>query len=97
MPRTRSTFTKRQKEQTRQQKQRDKAALRTQRKLDKQADPGSERPPKNSERTLKPRRPCLGSHRPAPLKRMISDRAVPQQNPKLGLLVEVLNPRPRGQ
>ncbi|MGA8300463.1 MAG: hypothetical protein WB817_13350 [Terriglobales bacterium] len=42
MPRTRSTFTKRQKEQTRQQKQRDKAALRTQRKLDKQADPGSE-------------------------------------------------------
>ncbi|MGB9196009.1 MAG: hypothetical protein WCB53_03690 [Terriglobales bacterium] len=42
MPRTRSTFTKRQKEQTRQQKQRDKAALRTQRKLDKQADPSSE-------------------------------------------------------
>jgi hypothetical protein len=41
MPRTRTTFTKRQKEQTRQQKQREKAERRTQRKLDKQADPGS--------------------------------------------------------
>jgi hypothetical protein len=35
MPRGRSTFTKRQKEQTRQQKQRDKAERRTQRKQDK--------------------------------------------------------------
>ncbi len=35
MPRGRSTFTKRQKEQTRQQKQRDKAERRVQRKEDK--------------------------------------------------------------
>jgi hypothetical protein len=35
MPRGRSTFTKRQKEQTRQQKQRDKAERRAQRKQDK--------------------------------------------------------------
>jgi len=35
MPRGRSTFTKRQKEQTRQQKQRDKAERRVQRKQDK--------------------------------------------------------------
>jgi len=35
MPRGRSTFTKRQKEQTRQQKQRDKAERREQRKQDK--------------------------------------------------------------
>lgn len=35
MPRGRSTFTKRQKEQTRQQKQRDKAERRTQRKDEK--------------------------------------------------------------
>lgn len=35
MPRGRSTFTKRQKEQTRQQKQRDKAARRSERKQDK--------------------------------------------------------------
>ena len=35
MPRGRSTFTKRQKEQTRQQKQRDKADRRVQRKQDK--------------------------------------------------------------
>ena len=35
MPRGRSTFTKRQKEQTRQQKQRDKAERRSQRKQDK--------------------------------------------------------------
>jgi hypothetical protein len=35
MPRGRSTFTKRQKEQTRQQRQRDKAERRTQRKQDK--------------------------------------------------------------
>lgn len=35
MPRGRSTFTKRQKEHTRQQKQRDKAERRTQRKQDK--------------------------------------------------------------
>ena len=35
MPRGRSTFTKRQKEQARQQKQRDKAERRTQRKQDK--------------------------------------------------------------
>jgi hypothetical protein len=41
MPRGRSTFTKRQKEQTRQQRQRDKAERRSQRKLDKQTDPGS--------------------------------------------------------
>lgn len=34
MPRGRSTFTKRQKEQTRQQRQRDKAERRTQRKQD---------------------------------------------------------------
>jgi hypothetical protein len=37
MPRGRSTFTKRQKEQTRQQKQRDKAERRVQRKQDKPA------------------------------------------------------------
>ena len=35
MPRGRSTFTKRQKEQTRQQKQRDKAERRVQRKQEK--------------------------------------------------------------
>ena len=35
MPRGRSTFTKRQKEQARQQKQRDKAERRSQRKQDK--------------------------------------------------------------
>jgi len=35
MPRGRSTFTKRQKEQTRQQKQRDKAERRSQRKQEK--------------------------------------------------------------
>ncbi|MFY9911547.1 MAG: hypothetical protein WCF22_21780 [Candidatus Sulfotelmatobacter sp.] len=35
MPRGRSTFNKRQKEQTRQQKQRDKAERRSQRKQDK--------------------------------------------------------------
>lgn len=35
MPRGRSTFSKRQKEQTRQQRQRDKAERRTQRKQDK--------------------------------------------------------------
>jgi hypothetical protein len=35
MPRGRSTFTKRQKEQTRQQKQRDKEERRSQRKQDK--------------------------------------------------------------
>jgi hypothetical protein len=40
MPRGRSTFTKRQKEQTRQQRQRDKAERRTLRKQDKPA-PGS--------------------------------------------------------
>jgi hypothetical protein len=40
MPRGRSTFTKRQKEQTRQQRQRDKAERRSQRKLDK-PEPGS--------------------------------------------------------
>jgi len=38
MPRGRSTFTKRQKEQTRQQKQRDKAERRSQRKLEKPAE-----------------------------------------------------------
>ena len=38
MPRGRSTFTKRQKEQTRQQKQRDKAERRAQRKDDKPED-----------------------------------------------------------
>jgi hypothetical protein len=38
MPRGRSTFTKRQKEQTRQQKQRDKAERRVQRKQDKPED-----------------------------------------------------------
>ena len=37
MPRGRSTFTKRQKEQTRQQRQRDKAERRNQRKQDKVA------------------------------------------------------------
>jgi hypothetical protein len=41
MPRGRSTFTKRQKEQTRQQKQRDKAERRVQRKQDK-PEPGSQ-------------------------------------------------------
>lgn len=41
MPRGRSTFTKRQKEQTRQQRQRDKAERRSQRKLDKPAEPSS--------------------------------------------------------
>jgi hypothetical protein len=40
MPRGRSTFTKRQKEQTRQQRQRDKAARRNLRKQD-QLGPGS--------------------------------------------------------
>jgi hypothetical protein len=40
MPRGRSTFTKRQKEQTRQQRQRDKAERRNLRKQDKPA-PGS--------------------------------------------------------
>jgi len=40
MPRGRSTFTKRQKEQTRQQRQRDKAERRNQRKQDKLV-PGS--------------------------------------------------------
>jgi hypothetical protein len=40
MPRGRSTFSKRQKEQTRQQKQRDKAERRSQRKQDK-PEPGS--------------------------------------------------------
>jgi hypothetical protein len=40
MPRGRSTFTKRQKEQTRQQRQRDKAERRNQRKQDKPV-PGS--------------------------------------------------------
>lgn len=40
MPRGRSTFTKRQKEQTRQQRQRDKAERRSQRKQDK-SEPGS--------------------------------------------------------
>ncbi len=38
MPRGRSTFTKRQKEQTRQQRQRDKLERRNQRKQDKPAD-----------------------------------------------------------
>jgi len=38
MPRGRSTFTKRQKEQTRQQRQRDKAERRTQRKEEKPAE-----------------------------------------------------------
>jgi len=41
MPRGRSTFTKRQKEQTRQQRQRDKAERRSQRKLDKETEPSS--------------------------------------------------------
>jgi len=41
MPRGRSTVTKRQKEQTRQQKQRDKAERRTQRKQDK-PEPGTQ-------------------------------------------------------
>jgi len=41
MPRGRSTFTKRQKEQSRQQKQRDKAERRSQRKLDKETEPTS--------------------------------------------------------
>ena len=41
MPRGRSTFTKRQKEQTRQQRKRDKAERRTQRKQDK-PEPGSQ-------------------------------------------------------
>jgi len=38
MPRGRSTFTKRQKEQTRQQRQRDKAERRNQRKQEKPAE-----------------------------------------------------------
>jgi hypothetical protein len=38
MPRGRSTFTKRQKEHTRQQRQRDKAERRSQRKQDKPAE-----------------------------------------------------------
>ena len=38
MPRGRSTFTKRQKEQTRQQRQRDKVERRNQRKQEKPAD-----------------------------------------------------------
>jgi len=38
MPRGRSTFTKRQKEQTRQQKQRDKLERRNQRRLEKPAE-----------------------------------------------------------
>lgn len=38
MPRGRSTFTKRQKEHTRQQRQRDKAERRNQRKQDKPAE-----------------------------------------------------------
>jgi hypothetical protein len=42
MPRGQSTFTKRQKEQARQQRQREKAERRSQRKLDKQTEPGSE-------------------------------------------------------
>ena len=41
MPRGRSTFTKRQKEQTRQQRQRDKAERRSQRKQEK-PEPGSQ-------------------------------------------------------
>jgi hypothetical protein len=41
MPRGRSTFTKRQKEQTRQQRQKDKAERRTQRKQEK-TEPGSQ-------------------------------------------------------
>ncbi len=41
MPRGRSTFTKRQKEQTRQQRQKDKAERRVQRKQDK-PEPGSQ-------------------------------------------------------
>lgn len=40
MPRGRSTFTKRQKEHTRQQRQRDKAERRNQRKQDKPAEAG---------------------------------------------------------
>lgn len=40
MPRGRSTFTKRQKEHTRQQRQRDKAERRNQRKQDKAAGAG---------------------------------------------------------
>ncbi|HKT89895.1 MAG TPA: hypothetical protein VJQ59_15740 [Candidatus Sulfotelmatobacter sp.] len=40
MPRGRSTFTKRQKEHTRQQRQRDKAERRTQRKQEKPEDGG---------------------------------------------------------
>lgn len=42
MPRGRSTFTKRQKEQTRQQRQRDKAERRNQRKQEKPADAGAD-------------------------------------------------------
>ncbi len=41
MPRGRSTFTKRQKEQARQQKQRDKAERKTQRKAEDRPEPGS--------------------------------------------------------
>ena len=40
MPRGRSTFTKRQKEHTRQQRQRDKAERRNQRKQEKNVDGG---------------------------------------------------------
>jgi len=40
MPRGRSTFTKRQKEHTRQQKQKDKAERRNQRKLEKPEEGG---------------------------------------------------------
>ena len=42
MPRGRSTFTKRQKEQTRQQRQRDKAERRVQRKQEKPAEGGAD-------------------------------------------------------
>jgi hypothetical protein len=42
MPRGRSTFTKRQKEQTRQQRQRDKEERRTQRKQEKPAEGSAE-------------------------------------------------------
>lgn len=42
MPRGRSTFTKRQKEQTRQQRQRDKAERRVQRKQDKPEAAGND-------------------------------------------------------
>ena len=42
MPRGRSTFTKRRKEQTRQQRQRDKAERRNQRRQDKAASGGAD-------------------------------------------------------